>query len=440
VIVLGLDVGTSAVRARRFDERGGPAGPLAKRLYPGETDPETVAGHAAQAIAAAGGSDGVDAVGVSVFGHSLLALDGAGRPLTPILGWRDVRSAPQAEALASSLDPAAVHARTGCHVHTSYWPAKLLWLAEEEPEVFRSARLFVSFAEYLYARLAGAEPVMSLSTASCTGLLGLASRTWDEELMGATGLDAERLPPVSSDARGLWQPALLDGVCANLGVGSTGRAAAALTVGTSGALRTLFETREPRPRPGLFLYLVDGERLVEGGALSDGGNVVHWLNRTLAGGGSLLERGPDEHGLTWLALLGGERSPGWHPLARGAVTGLTFETTARDLRQAALEGVGFRFGEVAALMPELEEVVATGAVLVGNDEWMQLTADAMGRPLTASTVAEASVRGAAVAALERLGARPAPPPAGRVFRPRAERAEAYRSARVRQRRLYEELL
>jgi gluconokinase len=439
--VLGLDVGTSAVRARVFDERGAPAGPLGRLMYPGETDPDVLVENVRRAIEEAGGAAGVEAVGVSIFGHSLLPLDDAGRPLTPILGWRDVRSGAQADELARRLDPVTVHARTGCHIHTSYWPAKLLWLAEAEPEIFRDARLFVSFTEYLYARLAGAEPRMSLSTASCTGLLNLFTRVWDEELLDATRLDPARLPSVSDEPAGRWHPALLDGVCSNIGVGATGRSRAALTIGTSGTLRTVFSTREPRPRPGLFLYLIEGERVVEGGALSDGGNLLYWLDRTfLSPDGSLLERGPDEHGLTWLALQGGERSPGWHPHAKGAVSGLTFETTPRDLRQAALEGVGFRFGEVAALMPELVEILATGGVLIRNDEWMQLMADAIGRPLIASSIEESSLRGAAVRVLMRLGERPKPPATARVFHPRSERAEAYRSARERHRRLYEELL
>jgi gluconokinase len=211
-------------------------------------------------------------------------------------------------------------------------------------------------------------------------------------------------------------------------------------VGTSGALRILYETEQPQPRLGLFLHRVDERRVVEGGSLSDGGNLYHWLGQTLAESeGSLLERGPSEHGLVFLALLGGERSPGWHQDARGAVTGLTFETTPRDLRQAALEGVGFRFAEIADLMPEVEEIVASGGALVRDEEWMQLLADALARPVTASRVREASLRGAAVAVLERLGEEAAEAPTGRVFQPRADRAEEYRLARERQRELYEEL-
>ena len=101
--------------------------------------------------------------------------------------------------------------------------------------------------------------------------------------------------------------------------------------------------------------LVDDRRVVEGGALSDGGNVHRWLRDTLASAdGSLADRDPESHGLTFLTLLGGERSPGWHQHATGALHGLTFATTALDIRQAALEGVAYRFADVAELMPEVE--------------------------------------------------------------------------------------
>jgi gluconokinase len=88
-------------------------------------------------------------------------------------------------------------------------------------------------------------------------------------------------------------------------------------------------------------------------------------------------------------------------------------------------------------MPEVEEIVVTGGALLEDDEWIQIMADALERPLTVSGVKEASLRGAAVFALERLGETPPPAPLGRVVEPRSERAPAYRAARERQRRLYE---
>jgi gluconokinase len=436
--VLAVDIGTSSVRAHRFEVSAEEPAAPARRDYPGEDDPDRVVELANEAIAEAGGSGGVDGVGTSCFGHSLLALDDRGRPLTPILGWRDTRSAGAADWLSRRLDSSAVHARTGCQVHTSYWPAKLAWLAQEEPETFRSARRFVSFCDYFYGRVLGGEVHASLSMASATGLLDLQTRAWDEELLQTLGVDAERLPEISDAPIDGWYPAALDGACSNLGAGCVTRVRGALMVGTSGALRTVYETRQPQPRPGLFLHWLDDRRVVEGGSLSDGGNLYAWIEQTLKDSdGSLADRDPDSHGLTFLTLLGGERSPGWHQDAKGAIQGLTFATTPLDLRQAALEGVAFRFAEIAELMPELEDIVATGGALLKDETWLQFMADALARPITASGVKEASLRGAAVLALERLGLTPAEAPLGRVFEPRAEHADAYRAARERQRALYD---
>jgi gluconokinase len=414
--MLALDIGTSSVRAQRFDERGEPAGELRQERYRGD-DPAEMVELAREVLGRA------EPDAISCFGHSLLALDRRGRSLTPVLGWRDTRSAAAAEALRGRLDPDAVHARTGAFLHPSFWPAKLAWLAETDPELFRRAVRFVSFPEYLLG-----EPVTSPSLASGTGLLDLTTNAWDAELLDELRLDEALLPAIADP------PVWIDGVCSNLGAGCTG-GRAALMVGTSGALRVLHETQHPRPRPGLFMYRLDERRVVEGGALSDGGNLYDWLDQTLAGEGL----GREDHGLTFLPFLGGERSTGWNPDARGAVTGLSFATTPGDLRRAALEGVAFRFAAIADAMPEIEEVVATGGGLLQDRAWVQIMADALARPITLSGVAEASLRGAAVAALERDGHQAADAPLGDVFEPRAERAEAYRSARERQQRLYEVL-
>jgi gluconokinase len=437
--VLALDVGTSSVRAHVFDETAEERNEPVRRDYAGEYDPDVVLARTREAIDEAGGAEKVDAVGASCFGHSLLALDRDGRPLTPILSWRDTRSADAADRLLERVDSNAVHRRTGCQIHTSYWPAKLAWLAEEEPEAFRSAHRFVSFCDYLYAELLGRQVPASISMASPTGLVDLRTRTWDEELLEVLGVDAERLSAISDVPVAGWYPALLDGACSNLGAGCVTRERAALMVGTSGAVRVVYETEAPAPRPALFLHWVDERRVVEGGSLADGGNLHAWMEQTFrdAGQGSLADRDPDSHGLTFLALLGGERSPGWHQHAKGAIQGLTFETTPFDLRQAGLEGVAFRFAAVANLMPEVEEVVATGGALVKDDDWVQIIADALERPITTSRVKEASLRGAAVAVLERLGATPAPAPLGPVVEPRPDKVEAFRAARERQHRLYE---
>jgi gluconokinase len=420
VSVLALDIGSSSVRAQRFDEDAEPVDEIRQETY--DTDD---AAEVAELVRSVLGGDEPD--GTSCFAHSVVAVDDDWRALTPILGWRDTRSAAAAEWLCRRLDRDAVHARTGAYLHPSFWPAKLAWLAETEPETFRQAAHFVSFSDFVRGA-----PETSLAMASSTGLLDLTSNDWDEELLATLGLERGRLPRIAD------QPVWLDASCSNLGAGCTGRTRAALMVGTSAALRIFYETERPQPQPGLFLYRHDERTVIEGGALSDGGNLHAWLDRTLRDAdGEFSDRDPSDHGLTFLPFLGGERSTGWDPEATGTIHGLTFETTPLDLRQAALEGIGFRFAAIADLLPEVEEVVATGGALHQAPEWVQIIADALARPVFRSPVPEASLRGAAVAILRQSRNEAVDTPLGEVFHPREARAEAYRLARDRQERLYE---
>lgn len=390
--VLALDIGTSSVRGRLYDESGEHVAGVEARTPYGPAEAEVDADELVAATRAAldearreAGRE-PDALAVSCFWHSLLAVDGHGRPLTPLLTWRDVRAASEADELASLLGGEAVHARTGCPLHPSFWPAKLLWLKRHREDVFGAAAAFLSFPEYLLGTRE-----TSPSMASGTGLLGLDGR-WDDELLAAVGIEPNRLSEVSGE------PLVFgDGACANVGVGAVEEGRACLSIGTSGALRLVVESGRV-PRPGLFLYRLDADRLVEGGAISDGGNLLDWLGRTLRA-----ERpAEDSSGVAFLPLLGGERSPGWDPRARGAITGLTFETTPEQIYRAALEGVAGRFAEIAHLMPDIRDIVATGGALRAHPEWVPILADALGLPITLSGIEEASARGAALLALERL--------------------------------------
>jgi gluconokinase len=438
--VLALDVGSSSTRACAFDQRGRELGEPARRIYEArhrrdgaaELDAEELVSACEAVLAEAGG--GQEATGVSCFWHSLLLLDEGERPLTPVLLWQDRRAAIQAEELRACLDPAAVHDRTGCFLHPSFWPAKLVWLRKQG--MLDGARRVVSFADYLFLRLTG-ELRTTLSSASGSGLLDLRARAWDAELLEALGLDEELLPPISDEAAGTTYPPLGDGACSNLGAGCTTPERAALMIGTSGAYRVLHRG-EPVPRDGLFCYFADECRVVEGGAVSDGGNLFAWLERMLRVE-KLEPREPDTHGLTFLPLLGGERSPGWNPRATGAIAGLTFDADAGDLLQAGLEGAAYRIAEIADALPEVRDVVATGHALLASEWWIQVFADVLGRPVIASGVPEGSARGAAVHALERLGIELEPAPIGQTYEPDAGRTEIYAAARERQRELYRKL-
>ena len=148
----------------------------------------------------------VAAVGISTFWHGLLGFDAAGRPATPLYMYSDTRSAGEAEALGRRLDEAAVRARTGCPLHTSYWPAKLRWLAAG-PSTVRPAR-WGSIGELLAAEWLG-RAVTSISMASATGLFDQERQDWDPEMLDAAGLDERRLFPLADLDRGPDPPRAL---------------------------------------------------------------------------------------------------------------------------------------------------------------------------------------------------------------------------------------
>ena len=436
--VLAVDVGTSSLRAEVYDEEARPVREVFRLRYePGpELDADELVRAAREAIDAAGT---IDLVAYSCLWHSLVPLDERGRPVTFLSTWLDRRATEDAEALAQELDGAAVHARTGAPLHPSFWPAQLRRLRREG---IRFARV-AAFPDYLRSQLHG-RLATTTSIASGTGLFDVHRLRWDAELLDAVGVDESQLPEVDDGV-----VVLGDGAAANLGAGCVGPGRACISVGTSGALRVVRE--RAAARPGLFLYRLDPRLYVQGGALSDGGALLLWLEQMLGRPvGDALDRAPGP--VTLLPQLGGERSPGWRVDAAGSLAGLSLATTSEEVVQAAFEGIAYRFadildtlawpselGQLAQANPragvgEVEELVGTGAALLMRPGWAQLIADVLELPVTFSGVPEASARGAALVALGRLDL---PAPLGPRFEPRAERAAAHREARDRLRRLYD---
>jgi gluconokinase len=481
--VLAIDVGTSSVRVGALDRRGWHVPELAvsekhaPRTTPdggAEMDADVVVERTLRLLAALLGRpmapEAWAGVGISTFWHSMLGVDVDGRAVTPLYTWADTRSAAAVAELRARVDEAAVHQRTGCLLHTSYWPAKLLWLSQTDPERFHRAARWVSLGEYLYLRLFG-EPFCSISMASGTGLLDQTRMQWDEELLAALPIRADQLSPLvplDAPAVGIrgeeaerlaalrdtpWVPAVGDGAASNVGSGCISPERVALMVGTSGAMRALFEAQEVSPPDGLWCYRVDHRRPLIGGALSNGGNLFAWMQETLRlPEGEELEAElaamePDAHGLTMLPFLAGERAVGWRADARAAVVGLSWNTRPIDLLRAGMEAVALRFARILErlrpLLPGEPMIVASGAGLLHSPAWMQMMADALGAPVTASQEPEASSRGAALLALEALGLLPlreAEFTFGHTFVSDADRHARYQAADARQRRLYDLLL
>lgn len=404
----------------------------------------------------------IAAVAGSAFWHSFCGVDAAGCPTLPILHLLDTRSGDQIGRVPDA------HVRTGCVPHSSYWPAKLLWLAANRPDEFRATHSFLSFPEFLFLKLFG-HARASTSMVSASGLWDQNADDYDQETLRALPIRRDQLAdPASLDqpedqllpefrtlwpafANALWFPALGDGACNNIGSGCVSPDRAALMVGTTGAMRLVCDAPGAMVSPGLWRYRVDGSRFVTGGALSNGGDVFAWMKRTLALPKDLearLENAvPGGHGLTMLPFFSGERTPYWRADLRASIIGLSASTEPIDLLRASLESIALRFREVYSLLSENrdppEEVIASGGALLHSPAWTQMMADALGRPITICTETEASCRGAALWALERLkiidniGAIPAS--TGAVFTPRPEYHATYQELLDQQHQLYERL-
>ena len=476
--ILAIDLGSSSARASLWDGEGDPIGETETQLFhefrhtPDEgvvADADELVDLIARAVddtLEKAPDAPVRAVAISTFWHSVLGVDGSGEPTTPVLTWADRRAAGAAAELRERLDEKEVHRRTGCVLHSSYLPAKLLWLEGATPEAFTRAERFVSPGEYLYLKLFG-EACVSTSMASATGLLDQNRKTYDGEVLEALPIEEVQLSPISDEPlRGLrgewaerwpqlrdvpWFPAYGDGACSNVGAGCANRDRLALMVGTSGAMRVLWRAESVEIPEGLWCYRSDPERFVMGGALSDGGNLIAWLRETLRlpeleeAEKAVAAMRPDTHGLTLLPLLAGERGPGWTEGASGVIAGLSMGTKPEEILRAAMEAVALRFALVAGILesslPGERDVIATGGGMLNSPTWRQIMADTLGRPVTVSKVEEASSRGAALLVLEALGEieelEAVDAPLGETADPDPACHETYRAALARQRRLYD---
>jgi gluconokinase len=329
-----------------------------------------------------------------------------------------------------------------------------------------------SFSDLLFQRFFG-HIETSVSMASGTGLLNRFTCEWDQLLTEKLGLSVDALPNIAPEretfddllpnfarrwpqlAGARWALAIGDGAANNVGAGCVSSDRIALMIGTSGAMRLLLEGKPPeRLESGLWCYRLDRNRPVVGGALSDGGGLYAWLINALKVGSDLKKIEselsamlPDQHGLTLMPFWTGERSTGWHEDARGAILGLTLHTRPVEILRAAMEAIAYRFALITEALTRSApdaSIIASGGALNASPTWTQILSDVIGRPLILSVATEASSRGAALYALETIGAiesiASAPPATGLAFNPGAENHERYRAGLARQQAVYERLV
>ena len=443
-VVLAFDVRTSGVSAGLFDSRGSEiegsqvslSHEFADLTAGTDSDADALIDFVECALdiavaRAEGFVSRIDYVAPSCFWHSLVGVDNKGRTVTPLLGWADTRAADAVKALRSKFSEQETHPRTGARFHPSYWPAKLLWLKQERSVIFEQATDWLSVSDYFFGRLFGVEST-SVSMASATGLFNQHTCDWDLEICEGLGISIEQLPEIAQPGQtfqlsfvdhvsrwplldgAAWFPAIGDGAANNIGAGCVAPDRVTLMIGTSGAMRVLFSGNPPAALPAeLFCYRADRDRVVIGGALSDGGGLHRWMKDTLSLSyddddleQALAAMEPDAHGLTVLPFWSGERATGWSSSAQGSIVGLTARTKPIDILRAGMEAVCYRFALVRKALDKVAPratIVAAGNALLSSPAWAQMIADVLGQRIEISGVSEASSRGAALLALEAAG-------------------------------------
>jgi len=377
----------------------------------------------------------VTAIGLSSAMHGLIAVDKKGKPITNLITWADTRSASYAQDLRTTDLGKKIFFETGTPIHAMSPLSKLIWMRNELPKIWNSAGKFISMKEYFLYRLFG-KFLVDYSIASATGLFNIMAKKWDSLALHEAGIEPDRLSipvPVLHVETGISSahaktlrigqkiPFVIgasDGCLANLGTGAMEDHEAAVTIGTSGALRMVSRKPVHDPDAVLFNYILDDEFYVSGGPINNGGVILRWIAENMLGNkfstiadvGKFVKtamKAPIGSGkLILLPYLLGERAPVWDGEAKGAYVGLTTEHRQSHLMRAGIEGISFALLQILNALEagegKVKRVYASGGYLQSRP-WLQLLANIFNKEILHVSVADASAIGACMMAMRATG-------------------------------------
>jgi xylulokinase len=419
--LIGLDIGTSAVKALAVNEEDGAILARCEVGYPlstprpgwSEQDPDDW-WRATQEALERLGVDEPAGIGLSGQMHGLVALDSADRVIRPAILWNDGRTAAECAEIEAQVGLERLIELTGNRALTGFTAPKLLWLRKHEPDHYaRIARIMLP-KDYVRLRLCG-EHAIDMADASGTLLLDVARRRWSDEVLDALGLDPAWLPRLleSPEVSGETPDGVPvaagagDQAAGALGVGVDRPGPLSIALGTSGVVFAALPAfaADERARVHAFCHAVPGGWHAMGVMLSAAGS-LQWLRDVAAPGvafGELVEGAaawePGAEGLTFLPYLAGERTPHADPDARGSFTGLSLRHDRGALTRAVLEGVAYGLRDSLDLLRELGVTPERGRVSGGgarSELWLRIIASVLELPLERPVVEEGAAYGAAL--------------------------------------------
>jgi xylulokinase len=409
--LIGLDVGTSGVKAIALSEDGAVVASVEEGYplstpRPGWAEQDPADWWRAAEMCLAKLPDGP--IGLSGQMHGLVALDANEHVLRPAILWNDQRTAAECAEIEERVGLERLIALTGNRALTGFTAPKLLWLRHNEPDVYARIAHVLLPKEYVRLKLTG-QRAIDVADASGTLLFDVANRRWSNEVCEALDLPLGWLPPSheSTEIAGAG-----DQAAAALGLGIVAPGAVSVVLGTSGVVFSVLPAYAPdkEARVHVFCHAVPGTWHAMGVMLSAAGSAA-WLRETLGGELAALESAaarwsPGSEGLLFAPYLAGERTPHADPNARGAFTGLSLRHDRGALWRALMEGVAYGLRDSLELLRVLGVQADVGRVSGGgarSELWLKIVASVLDLPLERTESEEGSAYGAALLAGVREG-------------------------------------
>ena len=439
---IGIDVSTTASKALVIDAGGSV---IASRSYAhelstprplwSEQDPDDwwrATSTALQDVLQEIDAEDISAIGLTGQMHGLTILDAENRPLRPAILWNDQRSGPQCEAITEKVGAKRLYQIIGSSMLPGFTAPKLMWLRENEPDVYAQIEHVLLPKDYVRFKLSGAY-VTEVAGGSGIALMDIASRTWSGDMLAAFDFPERWLPEICESpaicayvseegaaATGLKVGTPIVGGAGDQPAGGVGSGIVragqvSLTIGTSGVAYAINDRYQPEPDGRLHTFCgpMPGTWYSMGVMLSAAGG-LRWLHDEFAPERSyndlsaMAESVPrGALGLLFAPYLTGERHPHPDPYARGAFVGLTLRHGLPHMTRAVMEGVAFGMRDNLELLRS-QGINPTEAVIQGgaanSPVWRQLVTDIMGIPLYTVNTTEGGAFGAAILAAVGAGA------------------------------------
>ncbi|MDO4632432.1 MAG: FGGY-family carbohydrate kinase [Eubacteriales bacterium] len=496
--IAGLDIGTTGCKCTVFDENGKyldkayHSYPVQRNLSGHEIDVEALTEAVFEVIREmAADYPDIAALGVTSLGESFVCVDEEDHPMHASMIYTDPRGLDECQRLIGMLGERKITEISGLRPHESYSISKMMWMKEHRPEIWAKTRHIFLMQDYVVYCLSGVEQI-DYSLASRTMALDVRNLCWSEEIFAAAGIDPKLLSKVvptgtiagkitaaTAERTGLSPETKIvsishDQIAAAVGSGAFSSEIAVDGAGTVECLTPVFdgipdaeETEQMyQGYYSLVPYVIPGKYVAYAFSYT-GGALIQWCTETIAKQEAVLaaeercsvneyleRQYRQDHGeaadgpgsLLVLPYFAGAGTPYMDNGAKGAIIGMTMDTTAADIYHGCMEGVAYEMYVNARALNaagvQYKEIHATGGG-AKSETWMQMKADILNVPVVslktpdAGTVGSAILTGIAVGMFQDLeDAASHMVEVRKTFYPRPEKHEAYFEKYQKYERLY----